>query len=44
MWFKHWLRLPSESSKEGYKKVNKDICENTILKVKWGKLKVNAMN
>ena len=42
MWSRRWLGLPSESSGEGGKDVNGDVCGEAILKAKWRKLKANA--
>ena len=42
MWSRRWSGLPSESSGEGYRDVNGDVCGDTILKAKWGKLEVNT--
>ena len=46
IWFRHWfgLFLRPEGSGEGGKKVNGDIYGDTILKEKWGKLKINTVN
>ena len=46
MWFRRWFGLPlgPEGFGEGCREVNGDICGDVILKEKWGRLEVNAVN